>query len=192
MKDTIISEKKEKTFDDFVIEYFKEENILKDDLNKLNEKEFHLKYKIRKNDLHTNCTIEFKKRYPKDYDRILKTYKEKQKKIFEEQREKRNKIVETRKKELIEILMRQTEFTKEEAIKTLEETKYDITEAIKKYMSCKNTDICEKDTENISTNQKIFKEIRSFMDKGCAEYERKKEFQEKLKAMKKNELIENE
>ena len=48
------------TFDDFVKEYFQEKQILIEDLNNTNDKQFNDKYKIMKNDLHKECVEQYK------------------------------------------------------------------------------------------------------------------------------------
>ena len=60
--------------------------------------------------------------------------------------------------ELVEILMRQTNYTKEEALNLLTENKGDIEKCISIYLGTK-----PKIEPEISTNQKIFKSIREFI-----------------------------
>ncbi len=60
--------------------------------------------------------------------------------------------------ELVEILMRQTTYTKEECIVLLTENKEDIEKCISIYLGIK-----PKKEPEISTNQKIFKSIREFI-----------------------------
>jgi hypothetical protein len=60
--------------------------------------------------------------------------------------------------ELVEILMRQTTYTKEESLNLLTEHKGDIEKCISIYLGIK-----PKIENEISTNQKIFKSIREFI-----------------------------
>uniref|UniRef100_A0A6C0EXX4 UBA domain-containing protein n=1 Tax=viral metagenome TaxID=1070528 RepID=A0A6C0EXX4_9ZZZZ len=60
--------------------------------------------------------------------------------------------------ELVEILRRQTTYTKEEALLLLTENKGDIEKCISIYLGIK-----PKPEPEISTNQKIFKSIREFI-----------------------------
>lgn len=182
MENTIASTiNNEVSFDDFVNEYFQELDISKNDLDTLSDKEFHLKYKIQKNALHQKTTCVFKDRYPEDYERILKLYKDKQQNIIDKQREIINKRLQQRKEELIDVLLRQTTYSREQATKELENNNYNVELTIKKFLNTGPQNKSSNKETNMSTNQMIFKEIRSFMDKGCQAYERKKELEQKKK-----------
>ena len=162
------------SFDDFIKKYFQERNILVNDLNELSDKDFKKRYNITKNNLHKVCVAEYKKYHPSDYETHLAIYREKQQKKVDAYNKKQNEILEKRKLELIDVLMRQTDYSREKAIEELEATNYNISHAISKYMGI------DKSTSNTkqpkTTNQKIFKEIRDFMDKGSRDYERRKEY----------------
>lgn len=162
------------SFDDFIRKYFQERNILVNDLNELSDKDFKKRYNITKNNLHKVCVAEYKKYYPSDYETHLAIHREKQQKKVDAYNKKQNEILEKRKLELIDVLMRQTDYSREKAIEELEATNYNISHAISKYMGI------DKSTDNTkqpkTTNQKIFKEIRDFMDKGSRDYERRKEY----------------
>lgn len=58
----------------------------------------------------------------------------------------------------IECIMRQTNYTQEEAVQALERNKT-VENAIKEYLG-----IVKKESEPISVNQGIFKSIRDFID----------------------------
>ena len=60
--------------------------------------------------------------------------------------------------DLINMLMRQTSYTRDESSKILIENKYDIEKCISIYLG-----IIPKGEPQISTNQKIFKSIRDFV-----------------------------
>ena len=163
------------TFDDFVKQYFQEKQILIEDLNGTNNKEFYNKYKINKNALHKECVEQYKTRYETDYDKHLKLHREREERRITELKEKRRLEIESRKNELVEILMRQTDYSRETALKELEEVDFNVTKAVKKYMNPENNESV-KQINPSTTNQKIYKEIRDFMDKGAADYERRKEY----------------
>lgn len=163
------------TFDDFVKQYFQEKQILMEDLNNTDDKQFYDKYKITKDNLHKECVEQYKIRHETDYNKHLKLYRERQQKKISELKEKRRLEIESRKNDLVEILMRQTDYSREIALKELEEVDFNVSKAVKKYMNPEN----KKPVNQINpttTNQKIYKEIRDFMDKGAADYERRKEY----------------
>ena len=174
------------SFDDFVKQYFQERNIITDDLNGTSDKDFKKKYNITKNDLHKVCVAEYKKHYPSDYEKHVKSYKAKQQAKIDEYNKKRMEIIEKRKEELIEVLMRQTDYSKEKAIEELEATKYNISDALSKYMGVDKSMKTTKESTK-TTNQMIFKEIRDFMDKGSRDYERRKEYSKYLMEQQKQQ-----
>ena len=163
------------TFDDFVKQYFQEKQILIEDLNNTNDKQFTDKYKITKNDLHKECVEQYKIRYENDYNKHLELYRVREQKRITELKEKRRQEIETRKNQLVEILMRQTDYSRETAVRELEAVDFNVSEAVKKYMNPENK-TSVKQINPTTTNQKIYKEIRDFMDKGSADYERRKEY----------------
>ena len=167
------------TFDDFVKQYFQEKQILIEDLNNIDNKQFNKKYRITKDDLHKECVEQYKVRYESDYNNHLGLHRMRQQKRITELKEKRKQEIETRKNELIDILMRQTDYSRELAFKKLEEVDFNVVEAVKKYMNPESKTIDEQISPT-TINQKIYKEIRDFMDKGAADYERRKEYSKLL------------
>lgn len=98
---------------------------------------------------------------------------------FEEYKEKRLD-------EICKMIMRQTEYTYEESKERLIKENYDYLKVIKQYIT--------KDTEQIkrplanetkSVNQKIYNELRGFMDNTAEQYEKRKRKAEKIEEMKK-------
>lgn len=80
------------------------------------------------------------------------------------------------KNEIVELVLRQTDYSKEDAILKLELNNYNFHKVIKEYMSSeKEEDNREK--KKINVNQQIFKEIRNMMDSS----ERNKRFADELK-----------
>ena len=81
---------------------------------------------------------------------------------------------------MCEIIVRQTDYTKEEAYKKLVDNNYNVLETIRDFMrpSTKNKD-CEMDKNKKSTSQIIYSEIRNMMSSAAANYRRKKEMEEK-------------
>ena len=86
-----------------------------------------------------------------------------------------------RQKLLIEMVMRQTQYTYEEAAEQLEKFKNDYIKVIRESMGINKVE--DKTVKSI--NQHVYKEIRGLMDDAASSYRRKKEMEEK-----KAELIE--
>jgi len=68
---------------------------------------------------------------------------------------------------IIEIVMRQTSYSFDEAKKYLDENNNDYMKVIKKSLGIAESKVVEKST---SINQQIYKEIRGFMDNGSKNY----------------------
>jgi NACalpha-BTF3-like transcription factor len=168
-----------KTFDDFVKEYFNENNIEFNDLNNIDDKTFVQKYKTTKNELHSRCVEQYKTKYPNDYEEHIKKYREKQQKILEERKKYQQEYINNKKKEFVDILMRQTDYDKEKAIEELEKYNYNVSLAVKNYL-IPNKEIDDHSVKANTTNQKIFKEIRDFMDTSNLMYEQRKEYSKKI------------
>jgi hypothetical protein len=80
---------------------------------------------------------------------------------------------------LIEIIMRQTDYSKEVAFEKLIEHKYNILSIVREYMSSSNKkETNNEETQVKSTSQLIYGEIRNMMGNASANYRRKKEFEE--------------
>lgn len=75
---------------------------------------------------------------------------------------------------LTDIVMRQTDYTKEQAIEKLEIYNNIIEDVIKDYMGI----VDKKDTTKKSVNQQIYKEIRCMMDDASMKYEKGKREQD--------------
>ena len=86
-----------------------------------------------------------------------------------------------RQKLLIEMVMRQTQYTYEEAAEQLEKCNNDYMTVIRESMGINKVE----DKTVTSINQQVYKEIRGLMDVAAGDYRRKKEMEKK-----KAELIE--
>ena len=86
-----------------------------------------------------------------------------------------------RKTEIVNLVLRQTDYTEDEAREHLESNDYNYLNVIKNYM---NISEAPKETNNKSINQQIYSEIRSFMDTGVEKYERNKRIQERIESMR--------
>ena len=86
--------------------------------------------------------------------------------------------------ELYQMVMRQTNYTYEETKIKLEKFNNNYVEVIKEYLGNQR-----KKEEPKTVNQKIYKEIRNFMDYGSEKYERQKKHQERI-AYYREKLIE--
>ena len=80
--------------------------------------------------------------------------------------EKLNLENEQVKNEIVQIVVRQTDYSREEAILKLELNNYNFHKVIKEYMSAEKEGEDNKDEKKININQQIFKEIRNMMDSG--------------------------
>tara|TARA_B100000927_G_C16475940_1_gene473349 strand:+ start:11746 stop:12315 length:570 start_codon:yes stop_codon:yes gene_type:complete len=117
------------------------ENFIKEQENE-NWSEEHkniIRYVCFKTNMHPKNALETLRLYNGDYKKIIRIHKE-------------NK--------LIDIVMRQTTYDKDTAYLKLKEENGDFQQVIKKYLGFKEN----KTQDNRSTNQKIFYEIRNFMD----------------------------
>jgi hypothetical protein len=82
------------------------------------------------------------------------------------------------KNEIVELVLRQTDYSKEDAILKLEINNYNFHKVIKEYMTPERNQEDRNDQKKINVNQQIFKEIRNMMDSG----ERNKRFADELKS----------
>ena len=81
------------------------------------------------------------------------------------------------KNEIVELVLRQTDYSKEDAILKLELNNYNFHRVIKEYMKPETISEDKDNDKKINVNQQIFKEIRNMMDSG----ERNKRFSDELK-----------
>ena len=79
--------------------------------------------------------------------------------------------------ELVEIVLRQTDYTKEDAIVKLQENDYDPLKVIRNFMNPQNKVFYKKSVPT-TTNQMMYREIRSMLDTANANYRKKKEQEE--------------
>ena len=84
--------------------------------------------------------------------------------IRKQQEEALQKKIETRRKAMIELIMRQTDYTEEIARIKLEQWKNDYLKVIKEYMNPNFQDKKEEQPQSTTKNQMIYGEIRNFMD----------------------------
>jgi len=96
---------------------------------------------------------------------------DKQKEILKQKKEQQEKI----KDEMYKMVMRQTEYNYEEAKQKVIENNYNYVEVIQNYLGK-----TKEKKQPKTVNQKIYKEIRSFMDYGSEKYEYNKKQQQKM------------
>ena len=94
-------------------------------------------------------------------------------------------ISEYEKNKIINIVIRQTSYTRDEATKKLYEYKGNYEKVIKEYLGIENT----KDETITTVNQSIFKEMRNFMDTTKNDYEKRKKYNKLKQAA--NNMISN-
>lgn len=98
------------------------------------------------------------------------------------QDEKRNQI--------IDLVCRQTNYTRDEATEQLKKHKGNYINVVKEYLNpTKKSDMVNKTVK--STNQRIYSEIRGFMDTAARNYEKQKEMKEYIQK-KREEMLQNQ
>ena len=90
---------------------------------------------------------------------------------LKKQQEYKEKVQE----EMCKMVMRQTEYTYEEAKQKLQENNNNYITVIQEYLG---KTVTKKEPKTV--NQKIYKEIRTFMDYGAEKYEHQKKQQKKM------------
>lgn len=95
---------------------------------------------------------------------------------FKKQMEKKNKLDEFNKyiENLRSLVMRQTNYDEETAIKKIIEHDLDVMKVIREYMNVSNT----SKTTSKSTNQLMYGEFRKFLDDASRSHYRQKELEE--------------
>ena len=86
--------------------------------------------------------------------------------------------MEDRKTEIINLVMRQTNYDKDTIVEKLEANNNNYLALIKEYIMQDKKE--KKNVENKSTNQKIMSEIRTFMDDVNNQYEKRKRYNERM------------
>lgn len=101
-------------------------------------------------------------------------------------KEKVEQYKEKRLDEICKMIMRQTDYSYEESKDRLIKEKYDYLKVIKQYIT-KDTECVKRPlaNESISVNQKIYTELRGFMDNTAEQYEKRKRQAEKIEQFKK-------
>lgn len=96
-----------------------------------------------------------------------------------------------RKKNIIALIMRQTNYTLEETKSKVEEYNYNYEIIIKEYLGININNKNKEDTneQNTTTNQRIFNEMRKFMDNATDQYKKRKELNQKKKIA--HQILEN-
>ena len=80
---------------------------------------------------------------------------------------------------LIDVIIRQTDYTEEKAIDKLTEHKNDVLAIVREYMGVVKPPT-RNETIKSSTNQQIFSEIRNLMDDAAKTYQAKKAYEQSL------------
>tara|TARA_Y100001970_G_C14160421_1_gene818198 strand:- start:555 stop:965 length:411 start_codon:yes stop_codon:yes gene_type:complete len=86
--------------------------------------------------------------------------------------------MEDRKTEIINLVMRQTNYDKDTIVEKLEANNNNYLAVIKEYIMQDKKE--KKKVENKSTNQKIMSEIRTFMDDVNNQYEKRKRYNKRM------------
>lgn len=104
-----------------------------------------------------------------------------QQELMESRKKAYEKIINDRKKELVQVVMRQTEYSELEAELKLKEYDYKILNVLNNYHGYSNKN---ENSGPKTTNQQIYGEIRNLMDTGArnfrTEQERAKQYQDML------------
>ena len=81
-------------------------------------------------------------------------------------------------KNLIDVIIRQTDYTEEKAIEKLTQHNNDVLAIVREYMGVVKPP-SKNDIIKSSTNQQIFSEIRNLMDDAAKTYQAKKEYEKR-------------
>jgi hypothetical protein len=119
---------------------------------------------------------------------------EKNKKEMEEKKEKYIELMKEREKkiknDIIDLVIRQTTYTREEAEEKLETNKYNFNLVIKNYMKEGVSENENKDKKSINVQQQIYTEIRTMMDSASRKQRYQAELNERLNNYK-NDISNN-
>lgn len=122
------------------------------------------------------------------------------KELFEKQ--DKLELFEKKVEETCLVVMRQTDYDRDTALEKLKKHDMVALTVVKEYMGIP----LEKQKKNVSANQAVFREFRTFLDEACSSYYKKKEMEEQrqeymqrviahqrmLQAQKEQEKNENE
>jgi hypothetical protein len=110
---------------------------------------------------------------------------EQQRRRNEQMKLQREKHIQRIKEHYVEVLMSQTTWSEEEAKQQLEENNFNVMECVRKFMGIPNKKANEDESQTRTTiNQGIYKNIRSMMDEASYRYEKRKEMEERLQAIR--------
>lgn len=99
----------------------------------------------------------------------LKTLYEKQDKLD---------LFESKVHETCLVVMRQTDYTEKEALEKLKQHDMVALTVIKEYMGIP----LKKQTKDVTANQAVFREFRTFLDEACSNYYKQKEMEQQKQA----------
>ena len=91
---------------------------------------------------------------------------------------KREEAIEKVKAQCLDVLLKQTTWTEEEALEKLEANKYNVKACVRIFMGL--PPLKEVSDTHSSLNQGIFSEIRGMMDEASERHERKKRYEEQM------------
>lgn len=139
-------------FANYIKKYFNENDINQIDVFKLSTEEFKEKYNITQEELQNKLKSNFDLELQKNISNEIENKKIQR----EKEREKH-----------IQMIMNQTEYSYEEAVHKYDEKNGEYIEIIREYINNGNNkeDVPDNEYKNKSLNQKIYTEIRNFMDK---------------------------
>lgn len=96
--------------------------------------------------------------------------------------ELKQKVSDIRNNQIVEMIIRQTDYTKEEAIEKLKKHNNNYLQVLKEYMN--DEKVTEKKEESKSLNQNIYSNIRNFLDNSIKEKARQSQIYNKIKEQK--------
>uniref|UniRef100_A0A6C0KGN8 Uncharacterized protein n=1 Tax=viral metagenome TaxID=1070528 RepID=A0A6C0KGN8_9ZZZZ len=96
--------------------------------------------------------------------------------------ELKQKVCDIRNNQIIELIIRQTDYTKEEVIERLKKNNNNYLLVIKEYMT--DDKVIEHHEEKKSVNQNIYSNIRNFLDDNIKEKAHQAQLQNKMKQQK--------
>ncbi len=109
--------------------------------------------------------------------------------------ELKDAVREEKRKQVIDLVCRQTDYTREKAEEELIKHRGNYMNVVKAYLNPNYAKEQENKVPDKSTNQRIYTEIRGFMDKAARNYEKQKQMQEfiekKREEMMRKQELEN-
>ena len=157
----------------FIKIFLLKEEVEFEDFRTMMPEEFKEKYGVEKSAVNDKAVNTYKTEYSKHYEYERELYEKVKQKRREEYMKKQQEYINRKKEAMIDILLNQTNYTRDVIIEKLEQHKYDLKSIIREYLG--GTREKDEKEENKSVNQRIYTEIRSYMDSVSEGFEKRRE-----------------